>query len=124
MAAGKSMERKPLDSPEETRVLPEGKGKLQLVTIGDFKLGRAIFEPGWKWSRHVKPVVKTESCEAVHAGYVIEGRMRVRMNDGSEIEYSSGDACYIPSGHDAWIVGDKRCVMLDFSGAANYAKPK
>lgn len=113
--------RKSFDSPEETRNIP--KGKVEVVNLGSMQAMRATFEPGWKWSECVKPVVGTESCEVAHTGYVISGKMVVRMNDGSEQEYNPGDACYIPPGHDAWIVGDEPCVMLDFQGAANYAKP-
>ncbi|MBI3743175.1 MAG: cupin domain-containing protein [Chloroflexi bacterium] len=120
----KKMVRKALDAPEETRSFAEGKGKLQLVTVGEFKLGRGVFEPGWKWSKHIKPIAKTDSCEAAHTGYVLEGRMRIRMNDGTEAEVGPGDAFYVPPGHDAWIVGDKRCVMIDVTGMGKYATPK
>ena len=114
--------RKNFDSPEETRNIP--KGKVEVINLGDMQAMRATFEPGWKWSECVKPVAGTESCEVAHLGYVLSGKMGVRMDDGSEEEYSSGDVCFIPPGHDAWIVGDESCVMLDFRGAANYAKPQ
>jgi quercetin dioxygenase-like cupin family protein len=120
--AGK-LERKPFDKPDETRAFKHGKGKLDVVTVGDCTVGRGVFEPGWRWSEHVKPIVGTPSCQAAHTGYVLEGRMIVKMDDGAELEYGPGDAFYMPSGHDAWVVGDKRCVLIDFTGMAKYAKP-
>jgi quercetin dioxygenase-like cupin family protein/predicted small metal-binding protein len=117
------MERKSLDRPDETRPFKDGKGKLEVVTVGDRTFGRGIFEPGWRWSEHVKPIAGTPSCQAAHTGYVLEGRMVVKMDDGTQVEYGPGDAFYMPPGHDAWIVGDKRCVLIDFTGVAKYAKP-
>jgi quercetin dioxygenase-like cupin family protein len=120
---GKSqLERKSFNSPEETRPFNDKKGKVDIVSVGDHTMGRGIFEPGWRWSEHVKPIAGTPSCQAAHTGYVLEGRMAVRMDDGSEVEYGPGDAFYMPPGHDAWIVGDKRCVLIDFTGVAKYAK--
>ena len=116
--------RKVLDRPDETRSFVDGKGKAQIVKLGDVTLGRGIFEPGWQWSKHVKPIVKTDSCQSAHTGTVLEGRMRVRMNDGTEMEFGPGDAFYMPPGHDAWIVGNQRCVIIDVTGVVNYAKPQ
>ena len=116
--------RKVLDRPDETRSFVDGKGKAQIVKLGDVTLGRGIFEPGWQWSKHVKPIVKTDSCQSAHTGTVLEGRMRVRMNDGTEMEFGPGDAFYMPPGHDAWIVGNQRCVIIDVTGFGNYAKPQ
>ena len=114
--------RKSLDSPEETRPFAQGKGKLDLVNLESGPVGRATFEPGWKWSLHVKPIAKTESCMAPHMGYYVSGRMVVRMDDGEEIEFGPGDFAVIPPGHDAWIVGDEACVVIDWQGFADYAK--
>ena len=75
-----------LDSPEETRPFESGKGQLQLVNLEQGAVGRATFLPGWRWSEHVKPIAKTESCQAAHLGYFISGRMKVVMNDGEEME--------------------------------------
>jgi len=94
-----------------------------LQTLGDHTFGRGVFEPGWRWSQHVKPIAGTPSCQAAHTGYVLEGRMAVKMDDGTQVEYGPGDAFHMPPGHDAWIVGDKRCVLIDFTGVAKYAKP-
>jgi mannose-6-phosphate isomerase-like protein (cupin superfamily) len=116
--------RKPLDKPDETRMFPEGKGKAQIVKLGGLTFGRGVFEPGWQWSKHIKPLAKTEYCEAVHTGVVLEGRMRMRMRDGSEVEVGPGDAVFCPAGHDAWTVGDKPCVLIDITGFGDYAKPR
>jgi len=115
------MERKRFEKPDETRAF--GKGKLEVVTVGDHTLGRAVFEPGWRWSEHVKPIAGTHSCQVAHTGYVLEGRMIVKMDDGTQIEFGPGDAFYMPPGHDAWIVGDKPCVAIDVTGGTKYAKP-
>lgn len=78
--------------------------------------------PGLEWSEHVKPIAKTESCQAAHMGYFISGRMRVVMDDGEEMEYVPGDFAIMAPGHDAWIVGDEPCVVIDWPGFADYAK--
>jgi quercetin dioxygenase-like cupin family protein len=122
MMSGK-MERKRFDKPDETRPFKDGKGKVEVVTVGDHTVGRGIFEPGWRWSEHVKPIAGTPSCQAAHTGFVLEGRMVVKMDDGAQVEYGPGDAFHMPPGHDAWIVGDQRCVLIDFTGVAKYAKP-
>lgn len=116
------MIRKSLDEPEETRSFQEGKGKLDVVDLENGGVGRAVFEPGWQWSLHLKPLVKTESCEAAHTRYVLSGRLKVVMNDGQETEFGPGDYMVVPPGHDAWVVGDEACVMLDWQGASDYAR--
>jgi quercetin dioxygenase-like cupin family protein len=116
------MIRKNLSSPEETRAFDDGKGQLDLVNVESGGVGRAIFEPGWQWSKHVKPIAGTRSCQAAHTGYFISGRMKVVMDDGEEAEFGPGDFSVIPPGHDAWILGDQPCVMLDWQGFADYAK--
>jgi quercetin dioxygenase-like cupin family protein len=117
------LERKSSTKPDETRAFKDGKGKVEVFSVGDLVIGRGTFEPGWRWSDHVKPIAGTPSCQAAHTGYILEGHMVVKMDDGTQTEYGPGDAFYMPPGHDAWIVGDKRCVLLDFTGVAKYAKP-
>lgn len=117
-----SMIRKSLDTPDETRSFGAGTGKLELVDSGQGLVGRATFQPGWRWSEHVKPLQGTDSCEAAHLGYYVSGRMRVVMDDGEEMEFGPGDFAAIPPGHDAWIVGDEPCVVIDWQGFADYAK--
>jgi quercetin dioxygenase-like cupin family protein len=106
--------------PDETRRFE--KGRLDIANIGETSIGRFTLEPGWKWSTSVKPVVKTSSCEQQHTGYIISGRLKVRMNDGTEMECGPGEAAVIPPGHDAWVLGTEPCVGIDFTGAKAYAK--
>ena len=114
------IQRKSMNKPEETRNFP--KGKVELVKVEGVTFGLATFEPGWKWSECVKPIVKTESCQASHTGYQLSGRMRVRMDDGTEMECGPGDVAVIPPGHDAWTVGNEPVVVLDITGMVDYAK--
>jgi quercetin dioxygenase-like cupin family protein len=116
-----ALEVKNFDSPDETRPF-EGKGKADVLQIGGQTVGRAVFEPGWRWSENVKPIAGTESCQVSHLGYVISGRMRVFMDDGTEGEVGPGDVMAIPPGHDAEVVGDEACVSLDFGEFGDYAK--
>ena len=112
---------KHFDSPDETRPVAD-KGKVDIVRFGDVTVGRGTFEPGWRWSLHVKPLAGTDSCQVQHVGYVLSGRMHVRMDDGSEAEAGPGDVLVIAPGHDAWIVGDETCTLIDFGGLAGYAQ--
>ena len=114
--------RKSLDRPEETRPFEGGSGRVELVSSEGGLVGRATFQPGWRWSEHVKPIAKTESCQAPHTGYFVSGRMHVVMDDGQEIDFGPGDFSVIPPGHDAWIVGDDPCVVIDWQGFTDYAK--
>ena len=113
---------KNLDNAEEVRQFKDGKGKLELVGMDKGGVGRATFEPGWKWSEHVKPIAGTDSCQAAHVGYVLSGRMVIRMDDGEEGEVGPGDFMQCDAGHDAWVVGDEPCVIVDWQGYADYAK--
>jgi mannose-6-phosphate isomerase-like protein (cupin superfamily) len=108
-----SIQRQNLDSPDETRTFDQG--ELQTVTLGDFKVARAVLQPGWKWSEHVKPIAQTDSCQVHHTGYVVSGRMKVVMDDGSETEIGPGDAYVIRPGHDAWVISDEAFVGVDIS---------
>jgi mannose-6-phosphate isomerase-like protein (cupin superfamily) len=116
------IEVKTFDSPDETRPF-EGKGHLDMVTVGGRDVGRGTFEPGWRWSENVKPIAQTESCRFHHVGYVLSGRMRVTMDDGSEGEVGPGDVLSIAPGHDAEVIGDEPCVMIDVGeDEGEYAK--
>lgn len=114
--------RKSLDAPEETRPFPEDSGQLELINVEGGAVGRATFQPGWQWSKHIKPIAGTESCQSAHMGYCVAGRMKVVMDDGEEAEFGPGDFMVAPPGHDAWIVGDEACVLIDWAGMDNYAK--
>ena len=114
------MQKKSLNSPDEVRTFD--KGKIEIVNFGDVVIGKSTFEPGWSWEKCVKPLVKTNSCEAPHTSVIISGRLKVVMDDGTEAEGGPGDAATIPPGHNAWVVGNEPCVMIDFTGAKDYAK--
>jgi hypothetical protein len=109
------------DSPDETRA-PD-KTQVDVVRLGDTTATRFAFEPGWKWSECVKPVVGTDSCQVEHIGYVVSGQMHVTHEDGSEGEVKPGDVYRIGPGHDAWVISDEPAVFVEFQGAASYAKP-
>lgn len=113
---------KNFERPDEVREF--AKGRLELVTLGDRTLGRAVFQPGWKWSECVKPIAKTRSCEAAHFGFQVSGRMMVAGDDRVETILKAGDAVSIPPGHDAWVLGEEPVVFVDFQGFADYAKRK
>ena len=108
--------------PDEVREFP--KGKVELIKIGNATIGKATFEPGWKWSESVQPLVKTKSCEAPHFQYHISGVLKVKMDDGTIFECKPGDVSLLPMGHDAWVVGDEAAVVVDFQGMIDYAKGK
>lgn len=105
-----------LDTPDETRT-PD-KSLLQLVSLEDAKAGRGTFQPGWKWSECIKPVVGTDSCEVHHFGVIMSGTMHVVHDDGSEAEVSAGEVYEIQPGHDAWVVGDEPVVAYEFDASA------
>lgn len=113
---------KNFDAADETRPFEDGKGRLDLVNTDRGSVGRAVFEPGWQWSKHVKPLAGTDSCQADHVGYVVSGRMKVVMDDGESAEFRPGDFMAVTPGHDAWVIGDEPCVMIDWVGFGNYAK--
>jgi len=116
------MQKKNLAEPDELRVFD--KGRLELVSLRGLTFGRATFQPGWRWSTSVKPLVNTRSCEAPHLQYHISGRLHVVMDDGSQEEFGPGDVSLLPPGHDAWVVGEDPVVVMDISGMGNYAKQK
>ncbi len=111
--AESGVQKKSLDTPDETRDFQQG--MLQTATIRDFKVARAVLQPGWKWSEHVKPLAQTESCQVRHTGYVISGQMKVVMEDRTETELGPGDAYVIEPGHDAWVVGNEPFLGVDVS---------
>jgi quercetin dioxygenase-like cupin family protein len=113
-------ERKEFKSPDETRTFE--KGRLDLINIGGGTVGRLTLQPGWRWSKHVKPIAGTEWCEAPHFQYHLSGRLHVLMADGTEFEVGPGEVSLLPSGHDAWVVGNEPVVLIDWAGASNYAK--
>ena len=113
------LEIKRFDAPDETRAFD--KGSFEVVEIGGMTIGRARYEPGWKWSQHVGAITGTSMCEVEHLGMVVSGHAAVSMNDGSELVMEPGDVFAIPPGHDSWVVGDEPYVSLHFLGASAYA---
>jgi len=114
------LEVKNFERPDETRPFAS-RGKADVVSLDTGPVLKGVFEPGWRWSEHVKPIAGTASCQTRHLGYVLSGRMHVVMDDGSESEIGPGDVAAIAPGHDAWTVGDEACVMVDFGLVENYA---
>ena len=114
------MVKKNFSKPDEQRAFD--KGKVDLIEMDDVTFGRATLQPGWKWSTCVKPIAKTELCEASHLQFQLSGRLHIVMADGSELETVAGDIVKIPPGHDAWVVGNEPVVAVDISGMREYAK--
>jgi quercetin dioxygenase-like cupin family protein len=107
-------------TPDETRVFE--KGKLEIIRIGGMTLGRASYEPGWRWSEHVSPIAGTAFCEVEHVGMVLSGRAVAALKDGTQKELTAGIVFYVPPvAHDSWVVGDEPYVSLHFLGADQYA---
>ena len=116
----KTREVKDFAKPDEVRTF--NLGRLELVNIGEGVVGRLTLQPGWRWSKDVKPLAGTKLCEAPHFQYQISGRIHILMADGTEFETGPGEVVSLPSGHDAWVVGKEPVVVVDWAGATNYAK--
>ena len=115
------IEVKHVDKADERRDFP--RGHLEVLNLTGLVFGVATFEPGWRWSESVRPIAGTELCEVHHNAYIVEGRMRIRMRDGSEAEVGPGDVFVCTPGHDAWVVGDEPVVTYDFAGGmVDYAR--
>lgn len=116
------VETRTFDSPDETR--SPDKTKVEVVNVGATTAARTTFQPGWRWSECIKPVVGTDSCQARHVGTAISGRLHIQHEDGSEAEVGSGDVYVVEPGHDAWVVGDEPFVGFEFESktAGDYAK--
>jgi quercetin dioxygenase-like cupin family protein len=125
MALGDAMHEvilKRFERPDEVRTFE--KGKFELVHIGGMTIGRATYQPGWKWSEHVGRAAGAKSCSVEHVGIVVSGRATAAMDDGRVIEMKAGDVFYIAPGHDSWVVGDEPYVSLHLMGASQYAQTK
>jgi quercetin dioxygenase-like cupin family protein len=108
-----------LGEPTETRSFV--KGRFEVYTIGPMTLGRATYEPGWRWSEHVGAATGATSCPVEHVGFVVSGQAGVKMDDGTEKVMAPGEFFYIPPGHDSWVVGDEPYVSLHVMGSESYA---
>ena len=113
---------KRFEEPDEVRVFE--KGRFELVNVGGMTIGRASYEPGWKWSVHVGAATGAKSCQVEHVGMVVSGKATAAMDDGRVIEMKAGDVFYVPPGHDSWVVGNQPYVSLHFLGAETYAAGK
>jgi hypothetical protein len=111
---------KRFEVPDETRVMV--KGRFDIVRLGGLTIGRASYEPGWKWSEHVGPGVEASRCSVEHVGMVISGAAVAAFDDGRIVELRAGELFHIPSvPHDSWVIGDEPYVSLHFLGAEKYA---
>jgi hypothetical protein len=110
-------EAKNLDTPDDKRNFEHG--QVQLVNPTGATIGRAVLSPGWRWSTDAKPTAGTESCQIAHTAVVISGRFHVHMDDGTELDLGPGDAHVVSPGHDAWVVGEQDCVIVDFMPGAS-----
>jgi hypothetical protein len=115
------MEHLTFNKPDEVRQFPHGRA--EILRVGGAEIGRLIFEPGWRWSNDVQPIAGTPWCEAPHMQVHLSGRLAIKMIDGTEFVAEPGDVTSLPSGHDAWVVGDEPVVVVDWYGATNYARP-
>lgn len=116
-----SLESKSFDEPDEVVSLPLM--RVQVVVLGEVHLARAVHEPGWSWSEHVRPVMGTPSCRHHHQGYVLSGAMEIETDAGARRVFREGEAFNIPPGHDSRVVGDEPCVSIEFTGVRGWAKP-
>ena len=114
-------ETKSHDSPDEAR--SPAKTRVEIVRLEGYTIGRFNFEPGWRWSECIKPVVGTDSCQNSHVGYAVSGELAVRLEDGTEKTIRTGDSYTIPPGHDAWVEGNHPFVGIEVMSAEQYAKP-
>ncbi|HEY3354129.1 MAG TPA: cupin domain-containing protein [Polyangia bacterium] len=114
--------KKSIKAPDEVREFPNGSGALRVMKLDDEDVGYGSFKPGWRWSKDMKAMAGTETCQADHHLYVLSGRMAVKMTGGGESEVGPGETAHIPPGHDAWVVGNEPCVVVDWTGARTYAK--
>jgi mannose-6-phosphate isomerase-like protein (cupin superfamily) len=110
-----SLEKKSFDAPDERRTPPNT--TMETVRFGDRTVTRVTYQPGWRWTNDIKPVVGTDLCQVNHFAYVLSGRTHVLMADGTEMDFGPGDMVTIPANHDGWVIGDEPCVFLDFGGA-------
>lgn len=120
MNTDKAAERRDFAEPDEVRTFPLGRA--EIVKIAGADIGRMVLHPGWRWSEHVQPIAGTDLCHAPHFQYHLAGTLRIQMADGTQFDATPGQVTSLPSGHDAWVVGDDDVVVVDWFGAGDYAK--
>jgi Cupin domain. len=112
---------KRFENPDEFRGMT--KGRFEIVRIGDMTIGRATYQPGWRWSEHVGPTVGATRCSVEHVGLVVSGTATAAFDDGTVVELRAGELFHIPARpHDSWVVGNEPYVSIHFLGAEHYAK--
>ena len=116
------LQRRRFSEPSDVRTFP--RGRIDVVELDDTVVGRMSYEPGWRWSVDIKPIVGTDTCQYHHLGVTLSGRLRAQMPDGTELEIGPGDLFEIPPGHDAWVVGDEPWVSVDFEAMRTYGKER
>ncbi len=117
---GQQIEQRDFAQPDEVRTFE--RGYAEILRVGGMEIGRLVFQPGWRWSEHVKPIAGTELCEAPHFQYHLSGTLRISTADGREFDATPGQVTSLPAGHDAWVVGDEDVVVVDWYGASHYAE--
>ena len=120
MSIQQLIEQRDFAEPDEVRTFDNGRA--EVLAIGGMEIGRLVFEPGWRWSEHVRPIAGTELCEAPHFQYHVAGTLRIRTAEGEEFDATPGQVTSLPAGHDAWVVGDEDVVVVDWFGASHYAE--
>ena len=110
-----SLERRSFTSPDTSRRFRR-RGHIESITVAGAEIAQATFEPGWHWATDMKPEAGTPSCQEEHTGYILRGRLHVLYDDGQSLDLERGDVFHLPSGHDAWTIGNEACVMIDFAG--------
>jgi len=116
------LEKRSLDRPDQ--VVTFRKTRMEIYRLGERTVMRTTLEPGWRWQEHIRPEVRGDFCEAEHLGYVISGRLGVRMSDGEVLELHAGDLVNVPPGHDAWVIGIEPVVFLDFTAGEAFSKTR
>lgn len=114
------VEHRAFDEPDEVREFE--RGRIEVLNMSGGAIGRMVLQPGWQWSRHVRPLVGTEWCEAPHFQYHLAGTVHVQMSDGTEFDLEPGSVSSLPQGHDAWVVGNDDVILIDWYAASDYAK--
>ena len=107
------LQKKNFQKPDETQTPPNL--IVDVIRIDGMTVAKQIYQPGWQWSKHMKSIVKTNSCQVHHFGVWVSGRMRVRADDGQEVEFGPGDVADIPEGHDGWVIGNEPAIFYQFT---------